>query len=235
MSDRRILLVDDEPKLVRLVWEVLTATGFEVITTGSGREAVEKAAVEQPDLILLDIVLADEVDGYEVARRVRAFSDVPIIMLTARVEESDLLRGFDAGADDYITKPFSSKELLARVRAVLKRANKEVSEGAGGEIVCGELHIDLASRRVTRNGERVHLTRTEYNLLHELAAHHNQVMLHEQLLTAVWGPEYRDDLDYLRAYIRYLRRKLEPEPSNPRYIVTSPGVGYMLECPENDH
>jgi len=235
MSEQRILLVDDEPKLVRLVWEVLTATGFEVITTGSGREAVEKAAVEQPDLILLDIVLADDVDGYEVAQRVRAFSDVPIIMLTARVEESDLLRGFDAGADDYITKPFSSKELLARVRAVLKRANKEVSEGVGGEIVCGELRIDLASRRVTRNGEIVHLTRTEYNLLHELAAHHNQVMLHEQLLTAVWGPEYRDDLDYLRAYVRYLRRKLEPEPSNPRYIVTSPGVGYMLECPENDH
>jgi two-component system KDP operon response regulator KdpE len=230
MSEQRILLVDDEPKLVRLVWEVLTATGFEVIVTGRGGEAVQKVALEQPDLILLDIVLADHVDGYEVAKQVREFSDVPIIMLTARVEEADLLRGFDAGADDYITKPFSSKELLARVRAVLKRTNQEGT--AAAEIVCGDLRIDMARRRVFRKGESIHITRTEYNLLHELATHRNQVMLHDQLLTAVWGPEYRDDLDYLRAYIRYLRRKLEIDPSNPRYIVTYQGVGYMLECPE---
>jgi len=230
MSEQRILLVDDEPKLVRLVWEVLTATGFDVIVTGSGHEAVQKVALEQPDLILLDIVLADEVDGYEVAQQVREFSDVPIIMLTARVEETDLLRGFDAGADDYITKPFSSKELLARVRAVLKRSGSE--EPTVAEIVCGDLRIDLARRRVIRKGESIRLTRTEFNLLHELATHHNQVLLHDQLLTAVWGPEYRDDLDYLRAYIRYLRRKLEIDPSNPRYIVTYQGVGYMLECPD---
>ena len=230
MSEQRILLVDDEPKLVRLVWEVLTATGFDVIATGSGHEVVQKVALEQPDLILLDIVLADEVDGYEVARQVREFSEVPIIMLTARVEEADLLQGFDAGADDYITKPFSSKELLARVRAVLKRSSRE--EPAVAEIVCGDLQIDLARRRVIRKGASIRLTRTEFNLLHELAAHHNQVLLHDQLLTAVWGPEYRDDLDYLRAYIRYLRRKLEIDPSNPRYIVTYQGVGYMLECPD---
>lgn len=230
MSDQRILLVDDEPKLVRLVWEVLTATGFDVIATGSGREAVQKVALEQPDLVLLDIVLADEVDGYEVARQVRKFSDVPIIMLTARVEESDLLHGFDAGADDYITKPFSSKELLARVRAVLKRAGQEGATVA--EIVCGDLEIDLARRRVTREGKNIHLTRTEFDLLQELATHLNQVLLHDKLLTSVWGPEYRDDLDYLRAYIRYLRRKLEIDPSNPRYIVTYQGVGYMLECPD---
>ena len=230
MNEQRILLVDDEPKLVRLVWEVLTATGFEVITTGSGREAVQKAALEQPDLILLDIVLTDEIDGYEVARRVRKFSEVPIIMLTARVEEVDLLRGFDAGADDYITKPFNSKELLARVRAVLKRSSQEGTTVA--EIVCGDLQIDLARRRVVRKGESIHLTRTEFNLLQELATHRNQVLLHDQLLTAVWGPEYRDDLDYLRAYVRYLRRKLEIDPSKPRYIVTYQGVGYMLECPD---
>ena len=230
MSEQRILLVDDEPKLVRLVWEVLTATGFEVIATGSGREAVKKVALEQPDLILLDIVLADEVDGYAVAREVREFSDVPIIMLTARVEEADLLRGFDAGADDYITKPFSSKELLARVRAVLKRSGRE--EPAVAEIVCGDLQIDLARRRVIRKGKNIRLTRTEFNLLRELATHRNQVLLHDQLLTAVWGSEYRDDLDYLRAYIRYLRRKLEIDPSRPQYIVTLQGVGYMLECPD---
>jgi two-component system KDP operon response regulator KdpE len=229
MSNQRILIVDDEPKLVRLVWEVLTATGFEVIASGSGREAVKKVAIEQPDLVLLDVVLADELDGYEVARQVREFSDVPIIMLTARVEETDLLSGFDAGADDYITKPFSSKELLARIRAVLKRADQEVATVA--EIVCGDLEIDLARRRVMRNGISIHLTRTEYELLQALAMHRNQVMLHDQLLTIVWGAEYRDDLEYLRAYIRYLRRKLEVDASNPEYIITCQGVGYMLECP----
>lgn len=233
MSKQRVLLVDDEPKLLRLVWEVLVATGFEVITASSGRTAVEKVALEQPDLILLDIVLSDEIDGYEVARQVRAFSDVPIIMLTARVEESDLLQGFDVGADDYITKPFSSKELLARVRAVLSRASREDGLTAKAEVVCGQLQIDLARRRVSRDGKSIHLTRTEYNLFHELVMHRDQVLTHEQLLTAVWGSEYRDDLDYLRAYIRYLRRKLEVDPANPELIVTCQGVGYMLECPEN--
>ena len=230
MSKQRILVVDDEPKLLRLVWEVLTATGFEVITTGRGRVAIETAALEQPDLILLDIVLADEVNGYEVARQVRQFTDVPIIMLTARVEEADILQGFDAGADDYITKPFSSKELLARVRAVLKRTGR--SEPAAVEILCGELEIDLARRSVSKNGENIRLTRTEFNLLFELAAHLNQVLLHDQLLSAVWGPEYLDDLDYLRAYVRYLRKKLESDPKNPAYIVTYQGVGYMLACPD---
>ena len=227
------LVVDDEPKLVRLVREVLLATGFSVISTGDGERAIEMVALEQPDLLLLDIVLTGKVDGYEVARRVRAFSNIPIIMLTAKVQESDLLRGFDAGADDYITKPFSSKELLARVRALLDRTSREEAKGMA-EIVCGDLRIDLDRRRVMMIGEEIRLTRTEYNLLHELATHRNQVLLHTQLLTAVWGAEYRDDLDYLRAYIRYLRRKLEPDPAHPQLIVTVQGVGYMLECPLDD-
>ncbi len=231
MSEAKILVVDDEPKLVRLVREVLTATGFAVMSTGSGENAIEMAALERPDLIVLDIVLSGAMDGYEVARRVREFSDVPIIMLTAKARESDLLHGFDAGADDYLTKPFSSKELLARVRALLKRARRE-SPGET-EIVCGELRMDLARRQVSVSGKPVQLTPTEYNLLYQLALHRNQVMLHEQLLTAVWGQEYRDDLDYLRAYIRYLRQKLEADPAHPQLIVTSPGVGYMLVCPEN--
>ena len=233
MSEARILVVDDEPKLVRLVREVLTATGFDVMSTGSGENAVEMAALERPDLIVLDIVLSGAIDGYEVTRHVREFSDVPIIMLTAKVREADLLRGFDVGADDYLTKPFSSKELLARVRAVLKRARREPLAPVESEIVCGELKIDLARRHVTAAGKQVQLTPTEYNLLHELASHRNQVILHEQLLTAVWGTEYRDDLDYLRAYIRYLRQKLESDPANPKLIVTSQGVGYMLVCPES--
>lgn len=233
MNKPRILVVDDEPKLVRLVREVLTATGFEVLSTGSGENAVEMAALEQPDLILLDIVLSGPADGYSVARHLREFSDVPIIMLTAKARESDLLQGFDAGADDYVVKPFSSQELLARVRAVLKRARREPAASTEAEIVCGELRLDLARRRVMIGGGEVHLTPTEYNLLLEFATHRNQVLLHEQLLTAVWGTEYRDDIDYLRAYIRYLRHKLEPDPANPRRIVTVPGVGYMLACPEN--
>ena len=234
LAGTRILVVDDEPKLVRLLREVLVATGVTVISTGSGEEAVALAAVEGPDLIVLDIILADDIDGYEVARRVREFSDVPIIMLTAKARESDLLQGFETGADDYLIKPFSAKELLVRIQAVLKRARQSSTGVVDTVIQCGPVHIDLARRRVMLDGESVHLTRTEYNLLHELALHYNTVLLHEELLTAVWGPEYRDDADYLRAYVRYLRQKLEADPSNPELIVTCQGVGYMLVCPEAD-
>lgn len=232
MTAARILVVDDEPKLVRLVREVLTATGYSVLSTGSGESAIELVALEKPDLVLLDIVLSGEADGYAVARRVREFSDTPMIMLTARARESDLLRGFDSGADDYLTKPFSSKELLARVRAVLRRSQREPAAQAESEIVCGPLRLELARRRVTINGQAVRLTPTEYALLHALAVHRNQVLLHEQLLSEVWGPEYRDDIDYLRAYVRYLRQKLEADPANPKLIVTEPGVGYLLICEE---
>ncbi|KAA3664839.1 MAG: DNA-binding response regulator, partial [Chloroflexi bacterium] len=177
MNKTTILIVEDEPKIVRLVREVLIATGYSVLSTGDGEEAVSLVAIEQPDLILLDIVLTSELDGYGVAQRIRAFSDVPIIMLTAKVQEADLLQGFDAGADDYITKPFSSKELLVRIRAVLKRVVRENSELGAADIVCGPVCIDLARRRAIVNGEPVHLTRTEYNLLYELATHRNQVMV----------------------------------------------------------
>jgi two-component system KDP operon response regulator KdpE len=230
----RILVVDDEPKLVRLLREVLTATGFTVLSTGSGDSAIEMAALEHPDLVLLDIVLAGSTDGYTVARRIHEFLDVPIIMLTAKARESDLLHGFEAGADDYLTKPFSAKELLARVRAVLKRARREPATQAEQELVCGVLRMDLVRRRVTLEGREVHLTPIEYNLLRQLAAQPNQVLLHEQLLSAVWGEEYRHDLDYLRAYIRYLRQKLETDPGHPKLIVTSSGTGYMLVCPEDN-
>jgi two-component system KDP operon response regulator KdpE len=232
MKKSRILVVDDEPKVVHLVREVLSATGYDVVCAFSGETAIEMAALEQPDLVLLDIVLAGGMDGYQVAGRLRQFSSVPIIMLTARVRETDMLKGFDAGADDYITKPFSSKELLARVRAVLKRSQSAQQSSIRPELTCGDLHIDLARRQVTIRGQEVHLTETEYALLHELAAHPNQVLLHEQLLEAVWGQEYRDDVDYLRAYVRFLRQKIEVDPANPQIIQRCPGVGYMLVCPE---
>jgi two-component system KDP operon response regulator KdpE len=233
MEEACVLVVDDEPKLVRLVSEVLTATGFKVLSTGKGENAIKMAAIEQPDLILLDIVLAGEIDGYEVARRVREFSEVPIVMLTAKTRERDLLRGFNSGADDYLTKPFSSKELLARLRAVLKRARHDATVPEETELICGEMRMDLARRRVTMGDHVVHLSRTEYNLLFLLAKNRNKVLLHHKILSEVWGAEYRDDLEYLRAYIRYLRKKLEPDPSNPKMILTSQGVGYMLACPND--
>ena len=232
MNKNRALVVDDEPKLVRLVREVLSSTGYDVLSAGSGENAIEMAALERPDIILLDIVLSGTIDGFEVARRVREFSDVPILMLTARTQEAEVLKGFEAGADDYLTKPFSSKELLARVRALLKRSRRNSSAPEETEIVCGPLRIDLLRRRVVLQGTEVRLTPTEYRLLHELAVHQGQVMLHEQLLSAVWGEEYRDDLEYLRAYVRYLRQKLEPDPANPKLIQTVPGVGYLLTQPE---
>jgi two-component system KDP operon response regulator KdpE len=224
----RILLVDDEPRVVHLVREVLGATGFEVLAAFSGESAIEMVALEQPDLVLLDIILPGAMDGYHVARRLREFTDVPIIMLTAKVREPDMLHGFDVGADDYITKPFSSKELLARIQAVLKRSRAGGTQAAVSEIVCGDVRIDLARRQVTIDKREINLTPTEYNLLHELAIHPNQVLLHEHLLTKVWGAEYRDDLDYLRSYVHYLRKKLEVNPATPKIILSSPGVGYML-------
>ena len=230
LAEARILVVDDEPKLQRLVREVLTASGYTVLAANTGEKAIETIAIENPDLVLLDIVLADDLDGYEVARQTRAFSDVPIIMLTAKARESDLIKGFDTGADDYLTKPFSAKELLVRIRAVLSRARKSTTGVGNSEIICGLLHIDLARRQVTREGVELQLTKMEFELLRKLASHPNQVVQHEQLLSAVWGPEYLDDIDYLRAYIRYLRKKIEVNPSKPEYIVTYQGVGYMIVC-----
>jgi len=227
----KILIVDDEPRVVRLVREVLRTVGYQVVEAGSGESALEVLALEQPDLVLLDVMLPRGPDGYEVCRRLREFSDVPVIMLTAKAQESDVLRGFEAGADDYLTKPFSAKELVARVRAVLRRS-RHPEEAITSALVCGELEINFASRSVRMRGRQVSLTRTEYELLRQLALNVNRVVLHPDLLIAVWGPEYRDDIDYLRAYIRYLRRKLEADPSDPRYILTSTGVGYMLVNPQ---
>jgi len=231
--NERILIVDDEPKLVRLVCEVLQATGYEVLTASSGDQAIETLAIEQPDLVILDIILLGNSDGYQVTKKIREFSNIPIIMLTAKVRETDMLRGFEAGVDDYITKPFSSKELLARVRAVLLRSKGASLTPKQTEIVCGDLRINLLRRNITIADRDIHLTPTEYKLLHELATNINRVLLHEEILSTVWGPEYRDDVDYLRAYIHYLRRKIEPDPANPVMILSSPGVGYMFVDPEN--
>jgi two-component system KDP operon response regulator KdpE len=229
-----ILVVDDEPRLLRLVREVLQAVGYRVVAAGDGDKALELVAMERPDLVLLDILLPHGMDGYDICRRIREFSDVPVIMLTAKAREPDKLKGFEVGADDYLTKPFHSKELLARVRAVLRRSKHPEEVKANATFECGHLAINYAQHRVFVGGDEVNLTRTEYELLRQLALNANRIMLHERLLTEVWGPEYRDEIDYLRAYIRYLRLKIEREPSDPRHILTTPGVGYMLSCPGED-
>ncbi|MBN1887954.1 MAG: response regulator transcription factor [Thermoflexales bacterium] len=230
MAGEHILVVDDEPRLVRLINEILRATGYRVTCTGSGEQALKLVSVEQPALVLLDIILPGELDGYEICRRVREFSSVPVIMITARARESDILRGFDLGADDYITKPFSAKELLARVRAVLKRGQQASQEEV--QVTCGALRVNLAQRRVFVRDKEIHLTATEYQLLHQLVIHRGRIVSQQDLLAAVWGAECRDDVDYLRAYIRYLRKKLEDNPSQPQRIVTVSGMGYMLSCDE---
>jgi two-component system KDP operon response regulator KdpE len=229
MSEK-ILVVEDELRVMRLINEVLKAMSYQVVNATNGADAIEMVAMESPDLVLLDILLPHEMDGYQVCRRIRDFSEVPVIMLTAKARENDILTGFEAGADDYLTKPFNAKELVARVKAVLRRACHP-EEATTATLTCGELEINFARRSVKVRGERISLTPTEYELLRQLSLNANRVMLHEDLLTEVWGPEYRDDIDYLRAYIRHLRRKLEVDPSHPQYILTSPGAGYMLVCP----
>lgn len=218
----------------KLVEAGLRAEGYSVIFASDGLEAVRKAAAEDPDLIILDILLRGDLDGYEVCKRIRAFADVPVIMLTAKTQEADKLRGFQVGADDYLTKPFSSQELLARVKAVLRRA-REGSDSHGSSLLkCGDLEIDFKRASVTVKGTRVDLTPTEYRVICELARHPNQVVPRDDLLVRVWGPEYRGELEYVRAYIWHLRRKLEENPSKPKYIVSRPGLGYMLACPPRD-
>ena len=228
----KILVAEDQPQVVRLVTEVLRAVGYDVMHAASGEAAVQMAALEQPALILLDIMFPQGPDGFAACRQIRQFSDVPIIMLTARARESDKLQGFDAGADDYITKPFSSKELVARVRVALRRGHQPNERVA--PLRSGGLVVDFARQTVEKDGKKVPLTRTEYSLLRQLALNPNRVVLQGDLLRAVWGPEYLDDVDYLRAYVRHLRLKLERDPSHPEYIITSPGVGYMLACQEEE-
>lgn len=228
----RILVVDDEPKMVRLLCNVFSATGFKVLTCLNPEGAIGQVALEQPDLVILDIVFPGALDGYEVSRKIREFSSVPIILLTARVRDADKLSGFDAGADDYVTKPFNSKELVARVRALLKRAQVAQPAADPADLHLGRLRIEQVSRRVTIDEVVVHLTPTEFNLLSKLAQHHDQVMTHEQLLTAVWGQEYVQDTEYLRAFIYNLRRKIESDPAHPELIVRYPGIGYSLVTPK---
>jgi two-component system KDP operon response regulator KdpE len=225
-----ILVVDDELRLVRLVQTNLEARGYTVLCAYDGGKAIRKAAVENPDLIILDLILPGELDGYDVCRRIRSFSRVPIIMLTAKALEKDKVKGFDAGADDYLTKPFGSQELLSRVKAVLRRSGGDPQRQGSSLLKCDDLVINFNQASVEISGRKVELTSTEFRLLSELAKHPNQLISHQELLTRVWGSEYRDEREYLRAYIWHLRKKIEQNPSSPEHIISRTGLGYMLRC-----
>lgn len=220
-----VLVVDDEAQITRLAKDYLERGGFQVVTAGDGTTALAVARQARPDLIVLDLNLP-QMDGLDVARSLRRTSEVPIIMLTARVDEADRLIGLELGADDYITKPFSPRELVARVRAVLRRTRGGASPS--GVIRAGELEIDVAGRRVSRAGEPVHLTRTEFTLLAALAQNAGQVLTREQLLDRLHGVAYDGFDRAIDSHIKNLRRKIEPDPLNPTYVLTVYGVGYKF-------
>ncbi|MGB7874683.1 MAG: response regulator transcription factor [Anaerolineales bacterium] len=224
---RRILVVDDEERMVRFIRLNLEHDGFQVSEAFNGKEAIQKIRDVTPDLILLDVMMPD-IDGFEVLETVREVSQVPVIMLTAKGEEDDRVRGLELGADDYVTKPFSPRELVSRVKAVLRR-----TEGASGSMhglieVDDRLKIDFDRREIWLEGKLVKLRPTEYRMLYHLVQNAGWVVTHDQLLTKVWGYEYRDEPHYVRLYINYLRQKLEAIPSEPKYILTERGVGYRF-------
>ena len=226
-----ILIADDEPRYVRWITLNLQASGYRVLSAADGEASLETTARERPDLVLLDIGLP-RLDGLDACRRIRQFSTVPIIMLTARAAESDKVAGLDAGADDYLTKPFGPPELLARVRAALRRARYAEAPAQEPLFRHLELTIDFTRAEVRRDGELVTLTPTEYKLLVCLARQPGRVLLPEELLAAVWGPEYRDETQHVRLYVSRLRRKIEVDPERPRHVLTRTGIGYQLAAPD---
>jgi two-component system KDP operon response regulator KdpE len=227
-SDGLILVVDDEPRMTRFIRMNLELEGYRVIEAHDGIEALEKARIELPDLIILDVMMP-ELNGFETLRMLRELSNVPVIMLTVRDEEEDKIRGLELGADDYVTKPFSARELASRVKAVLRRAQGPSAPEESILHIDDRLSIDFNKREVIVEGERLHLRPTEFRLLYHLTENAGWVVPHETLLAKVWGYEYgEDEIQNLRLYISYLRKKIEPEPSNPRYIFTEIGTGYRF-------
>lgn len=226
--NRTILVVDDEERMVRFIRLNLEHDGFQVVPAYRGYQALDALRQEMPDMVLLDVMMPD-LDGFEVLKLIRETSSVPVLMLTAKGEEDDRVRGLELGADDYITKPFSPRELVSRVRAVLRRT-EAANPATRSEVleVDERLKIDFGRREVWVDGELVKLRPTEYRLLYHLVQNAGWVMTYDQLLTKVWGYEYRDEAHYVRLYINYLRQKLEKDPSNPRYILTERGVGYRF-------
>ena len=224
---RRILVVDDEERMVRFIRMNLEHDGFQVSEAFNGKQAIQKLRDVTPDLILLDVMMPD-LDGFEVLETIREITNVPVIMLTAKGEEEDRVRGLEMGADDYITKPFSPRELVSRVRAVLRRTETVGTTTHGLIEVDDRLKIDFDRHEVWVEGRLVQLRPTEYRLLYHLVQNAGWVLTHDQILTKVWGYEYRDEPHYVRLYINYLRQKLEQDPANPKYILTERGIGYRF-------
>jgi len=229
MNSSTILVVDDEPQLRRAMKATLTDLGYSVIESKSGEEALEALRHDTPDLILLDLNMPG-IGGLEACRAIRETSDVPIIVLSVRNTERDKVQVLDAGADDYVTKPFGIQELLARIRAAIRRVP---SSGDATEhiVVSPELELDFAGRRATLKGKSVRLTPKEYDLLKFLVDHANKPIGHRKLLQTVWGPDYGDEVEYLRVVVNQLRKKLEPVPAKPKYLLTEPWVGYRFAIP----
>ncbi|MCC8245729.1 response regulator [Saccharothrix luteola] len=222
----KVLVVDDEPQIVRALRINLSARGYSVLTAHDGTTALKAAAEGKPDVVVLDLGLPD-VDGTEVIAGLRGWTTVPIIVLSARVDSADKVEALDAGADDYVTKPFGMDELLARLRAAVRRS--AVAEGEDAVVETASFTVDLAAKKVRRAGVEVHLTPTEWGLLEILARNRGRLVAQKQLLQEVWGPAYAKETHYLRVYLAQLRRKLEPEPARPRHLVTEPGMGYRFE------
>jgi len=227
VTGRRVLVVDDEPQILRALETTLRGAGYDVDTAETAETALAHAAAKPPDAVILDLVLPDR-SGVEVARELRVWTSVPIVVLSAVGEERDKVEALDAGADDYVTKPFGIDELLARLRAALRRAS-----GPGEPVIeIGELTIDLDKHAVFRDGKPVQLTPHEFALLRHLAQNEGRLLTHRALLREVWGPSYQTESHYLHVYVSQLRRKIEPDPTRPRYLLTEAGAGYRLTAPE---
>jgi two-component system, OmpR family, KDP operon response regulator KdpE len=225
MAGERVLVCDDEMAIVRALRVVLRDAGYDVVVAATAEEALDRAAVRPPDAAIVDLLLPDG-DGIEVTRRLREWSEMPIIVLSAVGEEDEKVRALEAGADDYVVKPFAPRELVARLQAALRRSSEEADEPA---VRVDGLEMDLAARIVRRDGEEVHLTPIEFDLLRMLVRNRGRLLTHRSLLTEVWGPAYAEDTQTLRTHIANLRRKIEPPVGGPRYIRTDPGVGYRLQ------
>jgi len=231
MNTATILVVDDEPQLRRAMRATLTGLGYSVIEARTGEDALARQRDEAPDLVLLDLNMPG-IGGLETCRAIRETSDIPIIILSVRNTERDKVQALDAGADDYVTKPFGIQELLARIRAAMRRAPSGTEAGPSQVVSDGVLEIDFGARRVRLNGKASRLTPKEFDLLHFLAANPGKPVPHRKLLQTVWGPDYGEEVEYLRVVVNQLRRKMEPVPAKPQYLLTEPWVGYRLVLPE---
>jgi two-component system KDP operon response regulator KdpE len=223
-----ILIIEDEPQMLRFLRASLGTHGYRLVETTTGTEGLAQAAARNPDVVLLDLGLPD-LDGVEVTRRLREWTRTPIIVLSARGQDEDKINALDAGADDYLTKPFSVGELLARIRVALRHLAEKAAGGAEPSFTVGDLRVDLSTREVFVGAKEVHLTPTEYKLLATLVKFAGKVVTHRQLLLEVWGPPYVEHTQYLRVFMGQLRQKLEPDPAKPRYLINEPGVGYRLK------